>query len=140
MTLKSVLEGSSSLVASFSSKIGQDSLQFELPSRIISNVFFLSWCLLLTVRPENTSNFVRIREQSLTLFYTSALVTRYFQINCIRPGIFKFGFQIFFGNKLSKKLNTDHKGVPKKVRFNSQLINSITVKVISRYLVTSAEV
>ena len=81
-----------------------------------------------------------MKENVLTLFYTSALVTRYFQINCIRPGIFKFGFQIFFGNKLSKKLNTDHKGVPKKIQFNSQLINSITVKVISRYLVTSAEV
>ena len=36
----SVLEGSSSLVASFSSRIGQDSLQFELLSRMINNVVF----------------------------------------------------------------------------------------------------
>ena len=57
---------------------------------------------------------VSLDKKKLTLFYTSALVTRYFQINCIRPGIFKFGFQIFFDNKLSKKLITDHKGVPKK--------------------------
>ena len=55
-----------------------------------------------------------LNKMDLTLFYTSALVTRYFQIKCIRPGILKFGFQKFFINKLPKKLNTDHKGAPIK--------------------------